>query len=524
MTGPVTIRPRSAPRPTIGDDPDPAPTAFEQRVLDAFNHGRRTLGRPAARYDVVLGDVARGHARIIIERGEAASEAAVDHLLGWAGATDPHPQRHILITMGGEELELLAHVERLAGDEAHEIAELVIGVGTHKAHGRTVMVTVVSDRAFHLDRSQRRVKPGVPIELSGRLSPGFSRPELLFLVDGEQIRHVLPSDGELGLQGGRVTFRFAPPTRGQVLAEILLVGPLGPTVGALFPLSVGEDPPGAFTLEPPPDESEIRSAADAEDRLLQLINRERADRHLPALIRSDAADEAARDFAVGSLRSGVMAHVGGDGSTVRDRVAARGVAAARVSENLARNSTVEEVHLSLMRSLGHRQNILDRDVDYVGIGVATKPPIIDGIDKREFWVVCNFFRSVPIVAPGRDSRTLREAFNVLRADAQLAPLRMDSDLDMLAAKLASRVLRSRTVEPEGMEPMVRKAMELSASRWSTWALQVYRVALPLDEATDATGALKESYTHVGIGLAQPSLDTATDDPRTAVVFVFAEER
>ena len=255
--------------------------------------------------------------------------------------------------------------------------------------------------------------------------------------------------------------------------------------------------------------------------MIELVNRERVARHLPALIRSATGDRAARAFAQASLRSGILAHLGQEGDKASDRLAAVGIAAAKVAENLARNTTIEDAHRSLMRSLGHRKNILDREVDHIAVGVATKPPVIDGIDQRDFWVVCEFFRAVPDVDAERDGRTLRDALNVRRADANLPLLKGNDDLDMLANKLAGTVLRTRNVEPPGLAPMLDQALSMSGDRWKAWALQVYRVALPLDEATDASGALDARYTHVGIGLAQPSLRLAPDDVRTAVVFVLA---
>lgn len=525
MTESITIRPRSSPRPTLGDDPSTDPSEFERLALDAYNRGRQVRNRPPARYDVVLGDAARSHARILLDHGEAASEAAVDPLLGWAGAADPHPQRHVLITTGGDETELLAHLERLGGGDSHELGELAIGVGRRDKLGRTVLMTIVSDRVFHLATTQRQAPVGEAVALKGRLSPGFSGATLLFLADGGRIHEVPPTERGLSSRGENVTFRFAPPLRGQMLVEILLTGPRGPTVGALFPLSVGEAPPDQFTISPPPDESSIRSAQEAEQRLFDLINRERVDRRVPALVRSAAGDGAARRFAQASLESGILAHQGPDGGKVTDRLASVGIAAARASENLARNGSVEDAHRSLMRSLGHRKNILDPELDHVGVGVATSPPVIDGVDERDYWIVCEFFRSVPVVEPARDGRSLRAALNVRRAEARLPPLAAHDDLDLLAAKLAGQVLRTHNDDPARLAPKVRQAISLSGDRWSgAWSMQVYRVALPLDEATDADAALRPDYTHVGVGLAQPTLRLQPDDVRTAVVLLFASWR
>jgi len=38
-------------------------------------------------------------------------------------------------------------------------------------------------------------------------------------------------------------------------------------------------------------------------------------------------------------------------------------------ENLAGNSSVENAHISLMNSSGHRQNILSPDFTHIGIGI-----------------------------------------------------------------------------------------------------------------------------------------------------------
>ncbi len=497
-------------------------TAFEGSALEAFNQGRADVGLRAAAYDPVLGDVAAAHARVLHAHGQAAAEAAADGLMAWGGGVDPNPQRRILISVRADPGEILAHVRRAGREDLHEAGEPVIGAGRRVERGRAVSVLVISDRSFHLHPLQREVEVAQPVEIVGRLSAGFSDPHLLFLADGEEIHEVGPVEDSAG--GDRVVFRWTPPNPGQVVVEILTKGPRGPTVGALFPLAVGVPPPTEFTVASPPDESFIRSADNAEERLLELINRERVERRFLPVVRSAAADGAARRFAWASLRSGVLAHHGPDGADAAGRLASVGIAAARVSENLARNGSLEDAHRSLMRSLGHRQNILDRGVDHVGIGVATEPPLIDGIDKREFWIVCEFFREVPVVRHTEDRLTLRSAMNRRRSDAGLSPLDGERDLDMLAGRLALRVLRTRSVNLDDLSPMADQALCLSPLRWALWGLQVYRSALPLDDTADAPGILDPRFTHVGIGLAQPNLGEVPDDVRTGVVFVFAARR
>ena len=515
MSGPVTLRPASPPRATFGEASGVSLSAFEREAMGAFLGGREEAGLPGASCDPVLGDVAEAYARVSLRHGDRLAAAASEALLDWAGAIDPHPQYNVLDAQGASEQDLLDHARALGGRrDPSESGRTALGFGRASEGRHTVFVVVTSGRVCALSPLPRRWEPGRRVELRGRLNPGFSQPELLFLPPGGEVRQA----AELTLEpDGRLRGAFSlPAVSGEVVVELLAVGPRGPTVAALLTLAVGIDPLAELVVEPPPDEPEGGGTEPAARRMLALVNGARAARSLPALAWDDRLAAAALSHAEACAARGVLAHVGADGSTPGDRVRAAGVAAARVSENLARNRSLTDAHADLMRSLGHRQNILDRAVTHAGVAAVQAG---EG-DAGDLVLVCVFARPVGRVVLRRDREVLRRRLNDRRGAAGLAPLSADPLLDALAQAAAERVLAARSVAAQGVAAGVEEALAGQARRWSGWSLQSFLVALPLEETLDSGLARDARATHLGVGLAQGSLE----DVRTAVVQLAAVAR
>jgi uncharacterized protein YkwD len=89
-----------------------------------------------------------------------------------------------------------------------------------------------------------------------------------------------------------------------------------------------------------------------------------------ALRRDPVLDAVASRHAETLARRGILAHIPSPEDTPLARLRGVGVVADRVAENLARGRTLTDAHTSLERSPSHRANLLDREVDTVGIGVA----------------------------------------------------------------------------------------------------------------------------------------------------------
>ncbi|WP_265501577.1 CAP domain-containing protein [Paracoccus beibuensis] len=122
-------------------------------------------------------------------------------------------------------------------------------------------------------------------------------------------------------------------------------------------------------------------ATPAERYFLQLVNQERARHDLAPLVLETRLNDAAADHSEWMLDADVFSHTGEEGSKPSARVQEANFSLQggwRVAENLAYISDdrdgslldeVRQMHRNLMDSPGHRANILDPDVDYLGVGI-----------------------------------------------------------------------------------------------------------------------------------------------------------
>ncbi|HEX8205656.1 MAG TPA: CAP domain-containing protein [Solirubrobacteraceae bacterium] len=144
--------------------------------------------------------------------------------------------------------------------------------------------------------------------------------------------------------------------------------------------------PGAAFAAPGACAAANVSPADAgpgqlEHTVLCLVNRERTTRGLPGLRANDKLERAARGHSRHMVRANFFAHDSPSGASVLTRVKRRGYRSSKglfVGENIAWGSgsyaTPSEIVAGWMRSPGHRQNILRREFDEIGVGVAIGAP------------------------------------------------------------------------------------------------------------------------------------------------------
>ena len=104
--------------------------------------------------------------------------------------------------------------------------------------------------------------------------------------------------------------------------------------------------------------------------VLAAVNAMRARAGLAALRRDPMLDEVARRHAAALAVRGAVEHTPSADDTPWTRLRDAGGETTRVAEDLARASTLTEAHQRLARSPSHRVNLLDAEVDAVGIGIA----------------------------------------------------------------------------------------------------------------------------------------------------------
>jgi uncharacterized protein YkwD/uncharacterized membrane protein required for colicin V production len=114
------------------------------------------------------------------------------------------------------------------------------------------------------------------------------------------------------------------------------------------------------SLEPDPE---------AEQRMLELVNAERAREGLRPLVFDDELRDVGREHSLEMFREGYFAHISPNTGSPFDRMRSAGIRFILAGENLAYAPNVQIAHEGLMNSPGHRANILRPEFGKVGIGV-----------------------------------------------------------------------------------------------------------------------------------------------------------
>ncbi len=122
---------------------------------------------------------------------------------------------------------------------------------------------------------------------------------------------------------------------------------------------------------------------DAEEEMLKLVNSERTRRGLNPLRMDARLRTLARKHSRDMFARGYFAHVNPDGKSPFDRMRQASIDYEEAGENLAMAPSVTIAHDGLMRSPGHRANILDPKFGRIGIGVCSSE-IYGKVFSQEF--------------------------------------------------------------------------------------------------------------------------------------------
>ncbi len=106
-----------------------------------------------------------------------------------------------------------------------------------------------------------------------------------------------------------------------------------------------------------------------EFEMVDLVNKERTIRGLPALSFDASLRGIAREHSEDMFKRGYFSHYSPEGESVADRAQKAGIDYLVIGENLAYAPSLDLAHQGLMNSPGHRANILSPDYHRIGIGV-----------------------------------------------------------------------------------------------------------------------------------------------------------
>ena len=197
----------------------------------------------------------------------------------------------------------------------------------------------------------------------------------------------------------------------------------------------------------------ISSASPAEKQIFEQLNQERGKAGLPALEWNELAAAAARKHAALLAENAELSHQFAGEASLPERLGAAGLRFTSSAENVARTEHVEDVHLALMNSPGHRANILSPKYNAAGIGVVER--------QGRVYVAQDFAFVVPVYSEAEFSAAFAEGFNESRKASGFPPLEARNDLyyhDLAcstegdAASLAGQVSGSYVVVFNSSEP------------------------------------------------------------------------
>jgi hypothetical protein len=153
-------------------------------------------------------------------------------------------------------------------------------------------------------------------------------------------------------------------------------------------------------------QARVVSAADAEQEIVRLVNRERHSRGLATLATDEKLREAAREHSQRMASAGAVEHQFAGEAKLEVRLEERGLRFDVSGENVALAGDAAEVHMALMHSPGHRANILDGEYRSIGVGVVRKG---DGI-----YVTQDFAALLPEVSVAEAEDTVAASLNRMR--------------------------------------------------------------------------------------------------------------
>lgn len=478
---------------------DPA----SRRLLSSF---------PTLRLSPCLSRAAAAYARLVPHGARTQPPlASIEFLLHWAGCPDPSATATVLYTTEDGTAEVANGIRRLLAQPEVEAAT-DLGVARVPAENppfRWRWGILAVERTVQIKSFPASGSPDAALPLQFRLVEGLADPGVILLGTDGRIEHrAIGHAGRWGL--ARIPLG---PRKGTLWVEITAKGPTGPRVCALFPVTVGGPPPDVWEGTLPPDESAIRTHTQAEALMLELVNSDRRRFGLP-LLRADAHLAAiARRHSQDMADHGYFGHVSPSQGGLAARLAGARYAIQWSGENISRSDSVYESEEALMRSPGHRANILAPQPTVVGIGI-----VRDRAVDRRMWVVTQIF-ALPVtdISAQAFADAARARVNRHRADHGGVELRPNATIETAAEQLAARLHGAALARRELMAEARRTLLQAGVG-YHRLSVFTYQVPDP-DEITlpdEIDGANVEA---VGIGAAHQ-----TGEPLTTVVILVLEGR
>ena len=363
--------------------------------------------------DADLAAAAREYSEILAAGATPDAQEIVRQGLSERGVLDPFPY----VFYGSAppdrlpeiEMRLRAQLRRLPDAETRLYTNFGIGVHARttrrffKQHVEWFVTVLLTQRALSFSPLPRDPRPGERFLFEGEVHAPFRDPKIL-LTRPDGNTDVLDN---FALEPRRFrTYVHFGSQAGEYQLEVMGRYDMGPRVLGLVSLDLRADAaPSHYgvllaaarqgTLEPArarPAPASPRSQREAEVLLLTLLNRDRERAGVAPLVEHAALSAVARAHSAEMRDRGYFAHVSPHTGRLVERADKAGIPYRRIGENIAVGASVHEAQEALMRSPGHRMNLLDPQFTHVGVGVVFET---DGQGRRRVFVTENFLLPPP---------------------------------------------------------------------------------------------------------------------------------
>ena len=385
---------------------DATRTAESGLVASVRSHAISRCGC-ALQGDPELNAAAREYSEIVASGAALDAHGVLRQSLSARGVLDPFPYVFYGSApperFGEVEERLLAQLARLPEAEIRLYTH--VGIGIHARTRRRFLtrqvewyVTVLlTQRAVSYSPLPRDPRPGERFLFEGEVHAPFREPQVLltrpdgntdvldnFAVEPRRFRTYVCFGTQPGNYQLEIMGRYDMGPRVLGLASLNLRQPGEPShydvllTAARSGTLVASAPRAA----PPP-----ASVADATALLFELVNRDRRRAGVPVLVEYAPLSAVARSHSEDMRDRGFFAHVSPRTGRLVERAESAGIAYVRIGENIAVGQNVREAQEALMRSPGHRMNLLDPEFTHLGVGIAFET---DAQGRQRVFVTENF--------------------------------------------------------------------------------------------------------------------------------------
>lgn len=475
------------------------PPALRYADPDFTEADRKYAGLTAklnGRYDATLGHAARELAGFYAQEGQLAPGEVLAFLLDAAGAVAWGVRQAVVVTTDDRDQAITDAVRRQLPDAGPEMR---VGVGEAVLLGRPprrVITVLVAPPGPQLDPVERAPDEGDEVVISGALPADHDELRVVAMDPDSRFVQI-----DVEQDGPDFTARFEA-TAGRWQVELLATGPLGPVPLAQLTFHVDAPLPDGLATLLPPDESRLGTVDEGTAAASAYLDADRRGAGLPLLQRDARLDAIAAAHSEDMRAAGFVGHRSPTTGDLADRLRAAGYVAVASGENVAFNASLWDAQVGLMRSLGHRRNIVSTELTRVGIGVAR------GADN---WYLTQVFALPrPVLGNVEAARqTLRRRIDAARRAAGAPPMDWSDALDRAAQGEATR----RDASPRGALQRAQKhGLRAAASAWVA-------VLATLDRFDPPETLGDPGFRRGGVGVYQVA---GRDGPDIQVVLVLAE--